>query len=474
MLEGGGCRRKSAEIFAAQVAAENERHAAFYGFSLSVGLAYTLSVFLCVSVAHEEILETFLERDELIVPGAFVGVHDKERQGADARIILPRQGPWPEDVVKDALGYGIVACFLDDPARTELGVSSAVADTVGFCKIMQKAAGMHFRDVDLQAFFPGHAGHSRGDARYECAVGADIVQHVILVPQVVAFLFAGDESLPVGEKQLRRGSEGREDTGGFLAFPRKGGSDVLHGEVNAILRPHWQGTEAAAGGSFFLTCEKKTENLTSPEEFCLPQGERMRDDDCQIRLARPDDAAALLEIYAPYVRDTAITFEYALPSLEEFQRRILSVEERYPYLVAERNGHITGYAYASRFKERAAYGWDVETSIYLSMDERHHGLGWLLYEKLEAVLRLQGVVNLHACITSAPDGDSRVPGDSPAFHESHGYAFAGRFRSCGYKFGRWYDVIWMEKAIGEHASPMKSVRPLPEIREELILLGIES
>lgn len=200
----------------------------------------------------------------------------------------------------------------------------------------------------------------------------------------------------------------------------------------------------------------------------------MRDDDCQIRLARPDDAAALLEIYAPYVRDTAITFEYALPSLEEFQRRILSVEERYPYLVAERNGHITGYAYASRFKERAAYGWDVETSIYLRMDERHHGLGWLLYEKLEAVPRLQGVVNLHACITSAPDGDSRVPGDSPAFHESHGYAFAGRFRSCGYKFGRWYDVIWMEKAIGEHASPMKPVRPLPEIREELILLGIES
>lgn len=106
------------------------------------------------------------------------------------------------------------------------------------------------------------------------------------------------------------------------------------------------------------------------------------------------------------------------------------------------------------------------------MDERHHGLGWLLYEKLEAVLRLQGVVNLHACITSAPDGDSRVPGDSPAFHESHGYTFAGRFRSCGYKFGRWYDVIWMEKSLGEHASHMKPVRLLPEIRAKLALLGI--
>lgn len=224
----------------------------------------------------------------------------------------------------------------------------------------------------------------------------------------------------------------------------------------------------------FLTCEEKTENHSGPGEFRLPEGECMRDNnDCLIRLARPDDAAALLEIYAPYVRDTAITFEYTPPSEEEFQRRILSVEERYPYLVAEQHGRIAGYAYASRFKERAAYDWDVETSIYLRMDERHHGLGWLLYEKLEAVLRLQGVVNLHACITSAPDGDSRVPGDSPAFHESHGYTFAGRFRSCGYKFGRWYDVIWMEKSLGEHASHMKPVRLLPEIRAKLALLGIE-
>ena len=125
MLEDGGSRRKSAEIFAAQVAAENEGHAAFYGFSLSVGLAYALSVFLRVPIAHEEILETFLKRDELIVSGAFVGVHDEERQGADARIILPRQGPGPVDVMKDALGYGIVARFLDDPARSELGVSVA-------------------------------------------------------------------------------------------------------------------------------------------------------------------------------------------------------------------------------------------------------------------------------------------------------------------------------------------------------------
>ena len=140
----------------------------------------------------------------------------------------------------------------DEPGFLEMGVSPAVADTVGFCKIMQKAAGMHFRDVDLKAFSPGHAGHSRGDACHERAVGADIVQHVIFVPQVVAFLFAGDEGLPVGKKQLRRGREGGEDTGGFLAFPRKGGSDVLHGEVNAILRPHWQGTEAAAGCSPLL------------------------------------------------------------------------------------------------------------------------------------------------------------------------------------------------------------------------------
>lgn len=191
-----------------------------------------------------------------------------------------------------------------------------------------------------------------------------------------------------------------------------------------------------------------------------------------VRLARPDDAAALLDIYAPYVRETAVTFEYDVPSQEEFRRRIEAVEKMYPYLVAERDGRIAGYAYASPFKERAAYDWAVETSIYLRMDERHHGLGWMLYGKLEAVLRLQGVVNINACITLSPEGDSRVSGDSPAFHRTHGYTPAGHFHSCGYKFGRWYDIIWMEKTVGPHRPDMKPVKPLSEVRGGLPALGI--
>ena len=114
----------------------------------------------------------------------------------------------------------------------------------------------------------------------------------------------------------------------------------------------------------FLTCEEKTENHSGPGEFRLPEGECMRDNnDCLIRLARPDDAAALLEIYAPYVRDTAITFEYTPPSEEEFQRRILSVEERYPYLVAEQHGRIAGYAprTTGMLKRPSTSGWTSGT-----------------------------------------------------------------------------------------------------------------
>ncbi|MDD7740729.1 MAG: GNAT family N-acetyltransferase, partial [Lachnospiraceae bacterium] len=99
----------------------------------------------------------------------------------------------------------------------------------------------------------------------------------------------------------------------------------------------------------------------------------------QIRFVTEEDAEELLAIYAPYVEQTAITFEYEIPSEEEFAERIGKVQERYPYLAAELNGEILGYAYVSPFKNRAAYDWAVETSIYVRMDRKRQGVGKLLY-----------------------------------------------------------------------------------------------
>lgn len=182
-----------------------------------------------------------------------------------------------------------------------------------------------------------------------------------------------------------------------------------------------------------------------------------------IRTATPDDAAALLAIYAPYVTKTAITFEYEVPSEEEFRRRIRTTLEAYPYLVAEQGGKIIGYVYASAFHTRPAYDWNVETSIYIAQDARHTGAGRKLYEALETYLRAQGIVTLYACITYPATPDPYVDTNSVDFHSHMGYDLVANFKKSGYKFDRWYDVVWMEKEIGAHRTPMAPVKRFPEI-----------
>src|SRR5699024_443574 len=113
----------------------------------------------------------------------------------------------------------------------------------------------------------------------------------------------------------------------------------------------------------------------------------------RLRTACEEDAEALLDIYAPYVEHTAVSFEYEVPSVEEFRERIRRIRERYPYLLAESGGEILGYAYASPFHERRAYDWAAETSIYLRRDRRRQGLGRRLYEALEEILRMQGITD---------------------------------------------------------------------------------
>ena len=192
--------------------------------------------------------------------------------------------------------------------------------------------------------------------------------------------------------------------------------------------------------------------------------EKMKTDEVLIRVAKLEDAKALLEIYAPYAEKTAITFEYEVPSLEEFEKRMQEVMQKYPYLIAELNGEICGYTYASAFKARAAYAWSVETSIYVKADRRCLGIGGKLYEVLEKCLAEQGILNANACIAYSEKEDEYLTKDSVKFHEKMGYQLVARFHKCGYKYKRWYDMIWMEKHIGEHVENQPVVKDFDEIK----------
>lgn len=176
-----------------------------------------------------------------------------------------------------------------------------------------------------------------------------------------------------------------------------------------------------------------------------------------IRPATVADAEDILEIYTPYIMETSITFEYEVPSLEEFCERISHTLEKYPYLVAvDENGRIIGYAYASAFKARAAYDWSVETSIYVDRNCRGRHIGSLLYEELERILKMQHVLNVCACISASYD-------ESILFHKKCGYELVATFHKSGFKFGAWHDMVWMEKFLGEHEVPPKAFVPYSEL-----------
>ena len=169
-----------------------------------------------------------------------------------------------------------------------------------------------------------------------------------------------------------------------------------------------------------------------------------------IRTASSNDSERLLEIYSYYVANTAVSFEYDVPSLEEFRTRIENTLRKYPYLVLEEDGVIQGYAYAGPFKGRAAYDHSCEVSIYVDRHARGCGYGRKLYEALEAKLRAQGILNMYACIGSPVVEDEYLTRNSELFHQHLGFVKVGEFHQCGYKFHRWYNSVWMEKIIGDH------------------------
>lgn len=177
----------------------------------------------------------------------------------------------------------------------------------------------------------------------------------------------------------------------------------------------------------------------------------------RIRPAREEDARAILAIYEPYVRETAVTFEEEAPTQEEFRGRIRAVSADYPYLVCEADGLVVGYAYAHRQMERASYRWNAELSVYLEPSARRRGLGKTLYGALLELLRLQRVQNVYGGVTVPNPGSEKL-------HESMGFRQMGVYRRTGYKCGKWHDVAWYEKAIGDHGldpAPFVPFRELP-------------
>lgn len=164
-----------------------------------------------------------------------------------------------------------------------------------------------------------------------------------------------------------------------------------------------------------------------------------------VRAAAPEDAEQLLEIYTPFVisEDSSlsnVSFELAAPDVEEFRQRIKDISKQFPYLVGEVNGQILGYVYCHPYRERLAYQWAVEVTIYLAPAGQGKGLGRLLYETMEKLLCLQGVTMAYSCITVGNDHSIKM-------HEAVGYRLIGTFTNSGYKNGQWLDTVWLEKQL---------------------------
>ena len=181
-------------------------------------------------------------------------------------------------------------------------------------------------------------------------------------------------------------------------------------------------------------------------------------DDISIRFAKPEDAKELLNIYEYYVNKTAISFETEVPSVKEFRIRMENILKNYPYLVAQKNDEILGYAYLHPLVGRKAYELSAETTIYLNPDKKKMGIGKKLYSVLEDIAKAQNIGNLYSCIGYVDVEDEYLNNNSAEFHEHMGYRMVGKFENCGHKFDRWYHMIWMEKIIGEHGEIKEFLR----------------
>lgn len=176
----------------------------------------------------------------------------------------------------------------------------------------------------------------------------------------------------------------------------------------------------------------------------------------KIRLVKPQDCRQILDIYAQYI-NTQITFEYSLPSEKDFLTRIEEISAIYPYLVLEENGKICGYAYAHRLRERAAYQWIAELSIYIDKIYTSNGYGKILYEKLIETLKLQGIKTVYGCVTLPNEKSEKL-------HEKLCFEKVGVFSKAGYKNGDWLDIAWFEKNISVCETNPQDIIPIGDLK----------
>jgi len=171
-----------------------------------------------------------------------------------------------------------------------------------------------------------------------------------------------------------------------------------------------------------------------------------------IRTATTSDTESILKIYAPYIENTSYTFETEVPTIESFKERISHYQESWPWLVCEIGGVVAGYAYGSRHRERVAYQWSVECSVYVHDNYQRRGVARALYTALINILKLQGFRNLYAVIN--------LPNDkSVSFHEQLGFEYFATYKNVGYKLGRWKNVGWWQLQVNEY-----SMEPEPPLK----------
>lgn len=184
-----------------------------------------------------------------------------------------------------------------------------------------------------------------------------------------------------------------------------------------------------------------------------------------ISIINEDDIAGVLDIYTPYIVNTAVTFEYEVPEIETFKKRIKNYTSQYPWLVMKDGNNIAGYAYASPYRERSAYQWVAECSIYINNQYKKKGVGTQLYTALLELLKAQGIHRLYALIT--------IPNDaSVLFHEKIGFKYFATFKNVGYKNSKWHDVGWWEITLHSTTTPSALI-PFSQFSKKEVSLILE-
>ena len=177
-----------------------------------------------------------------------------------------------------------------------------------------------------------------------------------------------------------------------------------------------------------------------------------------VRFIKPEDTQAVLAIYAPYITEAVISFEYEVPSVSEFAERISTITKEYPWLVCEYNNEIIGYVYSSKHRARTAYQWSAECTVYLAAGFHRLGLARILYQALFEILKLQNIINVYAGIT--------LPNiKSEEFHKAMGFYHIGTYKNVGYKFNKWHDVGWFQLDLGEHVINPPFPKPFDMVKE---------